>query len=274
MKTWPRLRIAAAALATLVIYAGCVTVDPLMSAANEGDAVELERLLDAGGNVDLADPSGRTLLLKAACGEVIISVVVDARGNIVSSSLSQRAGTEYLATVELLLKRGADPNLRNKIGLTALHKAAYFGRTATVRVLLAGGAEVDARHLGGETPLAFACSSGHESIVDLLLEAGADLGAGNDVITPLMTAAAGGHIGIMDTLLDLGVAIDASSPKHGDTPLMNAAWGGQPEAVALLLDRGAPVNSRDGLGRTPLRVAIERGHIASARLLRAAGGVE
>ncbi len=308
MKTWPRLRIAAAALATLVIYAGCVTidpVDPLMGAASAGDAVKLERLLDAGGNVDLADPSGTTLLMEAAAGEVILAMVVDARGNL--SSSQKHGDTEYLAAVELLLERGADPNLRDKDGWTALHRAAnfgrtatvrvllaggadpnlhtksgrtalmkavFFGRTATVRVLLTGGAEVDARDLNGWTALGFACSWGHESIVDLLLEAGADAGAGNDVITPLMTAAANGHLVIMETLLDRGVAVNESSPKHGDTALSNAAWGGQPEAVALLLDRGAPVNSRDMKGQTPLRIAIERGNIASARLLRTAGGVE
>ncbi len=64
METWPRLRTAAVALATLVIYAGCVTIDPLTIAANDGNAVELERLLDAGGDVDLADPSGTTLVLQ------------------------------------------------------------------------------------------------------------------------------------------------------------------------------------------------------------------
>lgn len=88
-----------------------------------------------------------------------------------------------------------------------------------------------------------------------------------------MTAAAGDHTAIMSKLLDLGVAIDASS-EGGDTAPSNAAWGGQLEAITLLIERGAPLNSRDVRGRTPLRVATERGHPAAADLLRAAGGVE
>ena len=38
--------------------------------------------------------------------------------------------------VELLLKRGADINLQNSLGLTALNAAAYYGRERMVNLLL------------------------------------------------------------------------------------------------------------------------------------------
>ena len=53
---------------------------------------------------------------------------------------------------------------------------------------------------------------------------------------------------------------------HGDgywdlarngTALHSAAWRMWPETVKLLIERGAPVNARDGKGRTPLMLAVK-----------------
>ena len=65
-------------------------------------------------------------------------------------------------------------------------------------------------------------------------------------------------------LLDLGIGVGERF-KEGDyyfdeasdsTALHVAAWRAQHDTVKLLLARGAPVNARDGKGRTPLALAV------------------
>ncbi|GAB6090169.1 ankyrin repeat domain-containing protein [Spirochaeta dissipatitropha] len=77
--------------------------------------------------------------------------------------------------VELLLQNGADTELRDITGRTALHHAARYPRT--VFVLLEHDADPNARDDFENTPLHFAV---HEiDSVRLLIEAGADVNARN-----------------------------------------------------------------------------------------------
>lgn len=62
-------------------------------------------------------------------------------------------------TVSLLLKYGADPNVRDTSQKTALHLAAWFGLSQIVKLLLANGADVYAKDEAGATPLDHAESS-------------------------------------------------------------------------------------------------------------------
>jgi ankyrin repeat protein len=54
--------------------------------------------------------------------------------------------------------------------------------------------------------------------------------------------------------------------------LHDAAYGGHREITELLLAKGADVNAKDGIGRTPLDVAIANDRTETANLLRKHGG--
>jgi hypothetical protein len=53
---------------------------------------------------------------------------------------------------ELLLAKGAKPDIRNNEGSTALHMAAFFGHIEIVKALMAKGADVNVRNERSETP--------------------------------------------------------------------------------------------------------------------------
>jgi uncharacterized protein len=72
----------------------------------------------------------------------------------------------------LLLRRGVDINQKIvPAQLTALHFAAYEGRTAVVRLLLNEGANANANTSSGRTPLD-AKEKGKKEAVKLLIQAG------------------------------------------------------------------------------------------------------
>ena len=72
-----------------------------------------------------------------------------------------------------LLPRIGDINARNRHGMTALMKAAFFGHEPMVRVLLQHGADPNLIRNDRFTPLALAAFFGHAETVKTLIEFGA-----------------------------------------------------------------------------------------------------
>ena len=70
--------------------------------------------------------------------------------------------------MELLLKRGADPNATQEGGWTALHGAAQAGQREMVEALLAGGADVNLRAGNQQTALDMALMKGHQDVASIL----------------------------------------------------------------------------------------------------------
>lgn len=133
----------------------------------------------------------------------------------------------------------ADPPLaaaRSTDGFTALHLAAFFGKSDAARLLLMRGADPDAVGTGWMTGTALhsAVSGRHHDVAAILLDAGADP--------------------------DLRQAM-------GWTPLHGAAHNGEIRTVELLLAHGAAVDVVDDDGITASEMARSEGHDEIAELL-------
>jgi ankyrin repeat protein len=166
-----------------------------------------------------------------------------------------------LASVTLFLNSGADPNLQDTQGLTALILAVED--PAKVRLLLKYGAKPDLKTRQGTTALiAAALVYGSRETLTALLKSGADPNAMNlDGQTPLVQAASIGYVEGMKLLIQKGARVNAFGTSQnpqmaGLTPLTASAYYGGVDAVRLLLDKGAGVDDYDNYGLTPLSMAV------------------
>ena len=98
---------------------------------------------------------------------------IDAQGR---TPLHHAALADDADAVSALLTEGADPNVPDRLGFTALHLAAQEGAIPAAAILLAGGAQVDAVNSYGNTPLFTAVfnSRGRGELIQLLRHHGAD----------------------------------------------------------------------------------------------------
>lgn len=177
----------------------------------------------------------------AAMGTLIIGLLL-AGATLPESPVADAAMSGDLEAVRELLKEGADVNLAQGDGMTALHWAAEAGDVEMVGMLLHAGANVKGvTRIGDYTPLHIASEAGHGEVVRALLEAGADVEARRAFAgtTPLHLAAASGSVSSIDALVGFGADIDAREWEWGQTPLIFAASFGRAEAVKMLLARGA-----------------------------------
>jgi uncharacterized protein len=75
------------------------------------------------------------------------------------------------ATVTALIAKGADPDVRQADGRTALMLAADAGHFETVRALMIGGASRDLQDPTGRTAFDYAFEKKHTDIIALLRDA-------------------------------------------------------------------------------------------------------
>jgi ankyrin repeat protein len=70
--------------------------------------------------------------------------------------------------VKELLKKGENPNIKNKDDRTPLHKAASGGYVDVLKLLLERGADPTVKNKYGYTPLDLAKVRGHREVVSLI----------------------------------------------------------------------------------------------------------
>ena len=171
-----------------------------------------------------------------------------------------------------LLEKGADINVKDWQGYTALHYASKGGDTDTVNVIVSRFADINAEDECGWTALHVAAQLGHTSIVEILLNEGAEIDRKTmyDGESALKLATFNGQTSTVECLLKAGAPVDSRN-KFGWTPLYSAACSGISGMVEVLLKAGAMVNAEDNERYTPLHVAADKGHVEIVKMLLKGG---
>ena len=160
----------------------------------------------------------------------------------VSRNLIDFAERNQPEALEKALNDGADVNITDQGGNSALSVAILYGHTDVVRVLVEAGAELNAV-TNGYTPLLLATRYKSSGIVRILLGAGADPEAVCEGKTALMMASINGDVEAVQMLLEAGAGIDARESEQQPTSLMFAVEYGQKDVVRALIDAGTDVKA-------------------------------
>ncbi len=173
-----------------------------------------------------------------------------------------------------LIEAGANVDLVDSLGRTAVHYACIFRTRLSLIALIRAGANLNMQDSQGYTPLQWASFQGHPDIVRSLIQAGAGLNIPDaECRTALMFASDMGHSDIVTTLIEVGASLNVQN-REDRTALLLAASRGRARMVAELIRAGADVNLTCQ-GGTALHLASSNGHAGmAAELIRAGADVD
>jgi len=251
---------------------------PLLYAARDGRTEIVRTLLDAGADVNHPDANAITPLIAAITnnhpdtarllidrgadikavdwyGRTALWAAVETRNMDVDNATFENSidRAPFVSVIELLLERGADPNVRTKESPPI--RRDFLRVTGTL-------AWVD---FTGQTPFLTAALSGDLTVMKLLLKHGADPTIPTFGGTTALMAAAGvnwvfdqtfdeGRAALLDAVklcVELGLDVNAIN-SMGLTAMHGAANRGSDEIIKYLASLGASADVKDKEGRTPL----------------------
>ncbi|KAJ3687193.1 hypothetical protein LUZ61_016357 [Rhynchospora tenuis] len=193
-----------------------------------------------------------------------------------ATKLLEAASSGNLRVLKEVVKELNESKIKrisNEIGLSALHLAAFYGRTEICQYFVQDlGFHVDLLSTKGETPLSQAAMRGHVATARYLISQGANTVAPNgEGSTPLHYAARYGQDELVKYLLSLGVPVDVTCNPAVGAPLIVAALFGQASTVEILLQHHADVNSATSTDYTPLLSSIHADSLECTKLVIKAG---
>jgi cytohesin len=202
---------------------------PLILAASDASNGAMRMLVRAGAKPNASNDRGDTPLMTAVArgNESALGELLTDGADI--NFVSKQNGTVLVAAVNsgnflnVVLSKGADPNLKDHGGETALHLLWRIPRM-------------------GAPPL--------KDLIDPLLRAGADIESEDNMgFTPLMQSIRYSNMESVVALIQCGASLDRTSRKTGLTTLEIAITN--PPYLEKLLEEKADPNERDRLGNTP-----------------------
>ena len=121
----------------------------LIAASERGDRKGILKALQLGANVNFQESSE------------------------LETALIRATENGHLKAVEVLLENNALISVRNKLGWTAFHHAAFYGHEEIVEAMVKHGGDVDIRNYQEETPIMLAACYGKVEALKVLLQNGA-----------------------------------------------------------------------------------------------------
>ena len=213
---------------------------PLYLAAATGKKSALELLLENNGNPNIEDNQGHTPLTASIKDSNVVELLLDNGAQIDyqvpsdgNTALHLAVDSNQQQTIEVLLSKEANPNIKNDKGETPLHLAVKNGNREAVRLLLRNDADPNVEDNEGSTPFT------HE----------------------LKDADITWH------LLKHGATIDHQVSNNGYTALHRAVKNGFQNTIVLLLSWKANPNIKDNKGKTPLHLAVKTSNKIAVELL-------
>ncbi|UXX40675.1 ankyrin repeat domain-containing protein [Wolbachia endosymbiont of Oryzaephilus surinamensis] len=264
-------------------------------AASRDKLSVVEFLFNNNANINAKDVYGNTPLHVAAQYSSSLEIVkflldkdISGINNITNNGwtpLHVAIQGNKLNTVELLLGRGADIEVRDIYNQTSLDLATRKGyldiagilkqvqldrKLLTIvesggfneaKGLIAQGANIDTNDKNGNTLLYSAAEIGDLNLVKLLLDNGANIEAKNGEYqaTPLHGAVENYRIDVVKLLLNRGANVNAED-KDNWTPLHYGADTNSSDIVKVLVDAHANLGAKGNYGKTPLDIAKDKGH--------------
>lgn len=267
------------------IYRPAGGLTPLLYAAREGCVECARALVDAGADINLADPEGISPLLMAVINMQFdtAAYLIGAGANPNQWDLWGRAPLYAAVDVNTLPRGGRPdlPSLDETSSLDVVERLLAAGANPNVRLRLpppfrnvGNDRGLDGMLTTGTTPLLRAAKALDAPAVRLLLAHGADLTLANSRgMTPTMAAAGLGSVdadtrgfylsedvqqrsmATLTLLLDEGGDVNAKDSR-GLTALHEAARWGWNDVVKFLVSRGADLQAKDNRSNTPVDSAL------------------
>ncbi len=270
-----------------------IGMTPLHYAALYGSPEAIDFLLKAGADPAARNQSGATPLVYAAWSYDRTRLLLEQNRSLINVATKEgvtpllvaSAAHGNVATVRLLLDKGAVLSAQTAEGEDALMRASASGDSDMVQLLLARGADAKLANKAGFTALQNATSVPDSERLQMLLRAGADPNSFNTFagqvkngpialrhLTPLMTAAAFSDAQTIDCLLKAGAHVNESDSRKM-TPLMLsiATDHANPATVRRLINAGADLQAIDIYGDSALDWARKYNNPEIVSMLVSAG---
>ncbi|KAH8147312.1 uncharacterized protein LAJ45_08790 [Morchella importuna] len=161
--------------------------------------------------------------------------------------------------VSVLLRAGADGNVKDLAGWTPLHYNCLWGGEAQFGELMSEGLDIETRARDGMALLHCAAIGNNHTAAKRLMEAGLYTKVlDSSRNTPLHWAAYYGNLQVRNVLLQAGGVRERNN--DGRTPAHLAALGGHVEVLKVMLGEVSSMEDKDRSGCTILHLAAAKGH--------------